>query len=89
MSTSPESTRATSGKKTLPATQPPAVSISLTETKHPVTAEPTAEERRELIATAAYYLAEKRGFEAGHEMEDWLAAEASLADASVSSPEKK
>lgn len=27
------------------------------------------------IAEAAYYLAEKRGFEPGHELEDWLTAE--------------
>lgn len=28
-----------------------------------------------MIADAAYFRAEKRGFEAGHELEDWLAAE--------------
>ena len=32
------------------------------------------------IALAAYYRAEKRGFEPGHEIEDWLAAEAELAE---------
>jgi hypothetical protein len=31
--------------------------------------------RRGLIAQAAYYRAERRGFEPGHEAEDWLAAE--------------
>jgi len=31
--------------------------------------------REALIATAAYYRAEKRGFRPGHEIEDWLAAE--------------
>jgi hypothetical protein len=31
--------------------------------------------REALIATAAYYRAQKRGFRAGHEIEDWLAAE--------------
>jgi hypothetical protein len=31
--------------------------------------------REALIATAAYYRAEKRGFLPGHEQEDWLAAE--------------
>lgn len=34
-----------------------------------------AEVRRRLIATAAYFSAERRGFEAGHELEDWVAAE--------------
>jgi hypothetical protein len=31
--------------------------------------------REALIATAAYYRAEKRAFAPGHETEDWLAAE--------------
>ena len=35
----------------------------------------TDEQRRELIAVTAYYLAEGRNFEPGHEHEDWLAAE--------------
>ena len=34
------------------------------------------QERRDLIALTAYYLAESRGFEPGHEEEDWIAAEA-------------
>jgi hypothetical protein len=32
------------------------------------------------IAAAAYYRAMQRGFEPGHELEDWLAAEAEIAD---------
>jgi len=31
--------------------------------------------RRQLIAAEAYFRAERRGFEAGHELSDWLAAE--------------
>jgi hypothetical protein len=31
------------------------------------------------IADAAYFRAEKRGFEAGHELDDWLAAESEIA----------
>jgi hypothetical protein len=31
-----------------------------------------------MIAEAAYYYAEKRGFEPGHELEDWLEAEAGI-----------
>jgi Protein of unknown function (DUF2934) len=31
--------------------------------------------RRRMIAEAAYRLSERRGFEPGHELEDWLAAE--------------
>jgi hypothetical protein len=37
--------------------------------------EPTAAERHEMIATAAYYLAERRGFAPGQAEVDWLAAE--------------
>jgi hypothetical protein len=33
------------------------------------------EKRAALIAEAAYYRAEQRGFAPGHEEEDWLAAE--------------
>jgi len=38
-----------------------------------------------LVAVAAYYLAERRNFEPGHELEDWLAAEAEVL-AEVGSP---
>jgi hypothetical protein len=31
--------------------------------------------RRDLIAEAAYFIAQARGFEPGHELIDWLAAE--------------
>lgn len=31
--------------------------------------------RHEAIAQGAYFLAEARGFEPGHELDDWLAAE--------------
>lgn len=36
------------------------------------------ESRREMIATAAYHIAEQRGFQPGHELNDWLAAEAAI-----------
>jgi len=38
----------------------------------------TDEERHRMIATAAYLLAERRDFRPGHEMQDWLAAEAEV-----------
>jgi hypothetical protein len=38
----------------------------------------TADQRREMIATAAYLRAEQRGFSGGSEVEDWLAAEAEI-----------
>jgi hypothetical protein len=38
----------------------------------------TAEERQSMIAKAAYLRAERRNFAPGHELEDWLAAEAEV-----------
>ena len=38
----------------------------------------TPEERRQLIAETAYFLAERRGFAEGGEMDDWLQAEAEI-----------
>jgi hypothetical protein len=32
--------------------------------------------RRQLVAAEAYFLAERRGFAAGNELQDWIAAEA-------------
>ena len=39
---------------------------------------PTQQERRRMIAEAAYRRAEQRGFTAGNEIYDWLAAEAEV-----------
>ncbi len=36
---------------------------------------PSAADRLERVAVAAYYMAEARGFTPGYELEDWLAAE--------------
>ena len=33
-----------------------------------------------MIAEAAYFIAEQRGFEPGHEVDDWLQAEAQIYD---------
>ena len=40
----------------------------------------TPVDKAAMIAKAAYYRAEKRRFAAGHELEDWLAAEAEIED---------
>jgi hypothetical protein len=34
--------------------------------------------RRRLVATEAYLIAEKRGFSPGHDLDDWVAAEAAV-----------
>jgi Protein of unknown function (DUF2934) len=44
-------------------------------TKSPHRAPVNADERRSMIAEAAYLRAERRGFTPGRETEDWLAAE--------------
>ncbi|MGD0504488.1 MAG: DUF2934 domain-containing protein [Steroidobacteraceae bacterium] len=36
------------------------------------------EDRQRMVAKAAYFLAERRHFQPGHELEDWLAAEAEV-----------
>ncbi|MFI3196981.1 MAG: DUF2934 domain-containing protein [Methylococcaceae bacterium] len=40
------------------------------------------DEFRELVAKNAYYRAEKRGFEDGYELEDWLKAEQEVSNQS-------
>ncbi len=35
-------------------------------------------DRRAMVETAAYYIAERRGFAPGHDAEDWAAAEAEV-----------
>jgi hypothetical protein len=41
-------------------------------------AAPSTAEREEMVRTAAYFRAERRGFAPGYEWEDWLAAEAEV-----------
>lgn len=36
------------------------------------------EHRYHMISTAAYFLAERRGFAGGYEMQDWISAEAQI-----------
>jgi hypothetical protein len=44
--------------------------------ERPVTRKSMLEEmRRSMIAETAYHIAERRGFQPGHELEDWLHAE--------------
>ena len=39
----------------------------------------TPDELRKLISEAAYYRAKKRGFQPGHELDDWIQPEAEVA----------
>ena len=38
----------------------------------------TPEQWQEMVSEAAYYCAERRGFEEGYELDDWLEAEAEI-----------
>ena len=71
------------GRPTIPPVATPAASAttgiisdlaSQVATEGPI----DPEVRRLMIAEAAYYCAEQRGFEPGHELEDWLEAEARI-----------
>ncbi|MCG8033881.1 MAG: DUF2934 domain-containing protein [Candidatus Thiodiazotropha taylori] len=46
-----------------------------TMTKRSARASISPRERYEMIATMAYYRAEQRNFEPGHDVEDWLECE--------------
>ena len=46
--------------------------------KHVTATKPSTDDLAGMIATAAYFLAERRSFEPGHELEDWLTAEERL-----------
>ena len=39
-----------------------------------------ADVRQKMVADAAYYIAERRGFQAGDPVDDWIAAEAEIDD---------
>jgi hypothetical protein len=55
------------------------VAVTGLESRHSSAAIPESVDpnvRRELVAAEAYFLAERRGFAGGNELEDWVAAEA-------------
>lgn len=57
------------------------VAIAGMESRRPTVAIPESVDpnvRRQLVAAEAYFLAERRGFAAGNELEDWVAAEATV-----------
>ncbi len=79
--------RASSGKKTVKRKASTATElnasamIEVLESERSATAVSTSidpDVRRQLVAAEAYFLAERRGFAAGHELEDWVTAEAAV-----------
>jgi len=69
------------GRRDAPAAPPALIPATATEIPPPPKAQPHGatdmgpQERWAMVAQAAYFRAERRGFEPGHEIEDWLAAE--------------
>jgi len=55
----------------------------------PAAAPRSAAEREEMVRTAAYFRAERRGFAPGYEWEDWLAAEAEVSGPAAARPVPK
>jgi hypothetical protein len=47
-------------------------------TPKPDSIQASADDIRQLIAEAAYFRAKQRGFEPGHELEDWVQAESEV-----------
>lgn len=64
------------------AKKPPATSKTTSRKPaapvRPAVTKPPAAEREDMVRTAAYYRAERRGFAPGYEWEDWLSAEAEV-----------
>ena len=82
MATKRESPKKTTRRKAAaaPALTDSAVMVVL-ESAQPLTGGSTSidpDVRRQLVAAEAYFLAERRGFAAGNEVEDWVAAEAAV-----------
>lgn len=71
----PKPRKATSGKAAPPARNEPRKAQPFVENAR---ADVSPEEIRQLIEEAAYYKAKERNFEPGHELEDWIAAEAEV-----------
>lgn len=82
MATSSKKTTTTPPASTTPAKKPaaskPATAAKSAPQKSIKTNTVTPEERYRMIATAAYFRAEQRGFAGGYEMQDWISGEAEI-----------
>jgi len=64
--------------ESIPAPKATRAASKTSKARQPVATITTSEERHRLIAEAAYYLAEKRGFQGGSPEQDWLEAAAQV-----------
>lgn len=69
---------ASPAEKTAPRRRNTAVALKAAEPGVSMGSTVSEDSRRAMIAQAAYLRAERRGFAAGGEVEDWLAAEAEV-----------
>jgi len=77
----PKETAAAAQAKPTPETAPEAAPEASGESgtaSEPPAAEVTPEQKLQMIAEAAYFRAERRGFVGGNPTEDWVAAEAEV-----------
>ena len=69
-------------RKAPPASPKPAARKAPRTAKTPTTSEArvdlSPDEMRKLVSEAAYYRAKQRGFVPGHELDDWIQAEAEV-----------
>ena len=70
--------RRTPPKPAPKSTPKPPFEISTNTGANTARADISPDELRKLISEAAYYRAKKRGFAPGHELEDWIQAEAEV-----------
>ncbi|MDI6750960.1 MAG: DUF2934 domain-containing protein [Rhodocyclaceae bacterium] len=72
--------KTTAGKKTAKPKTPAAkrADVAPAAAQPPAMPELTPEQRRLYVEVAAYYIAERRGFQGGSQMDDWVQAEAEI-----------
>jgi hypothetical protein len=65
-------------RKAAPATPKPDIRSASMPASGGVRLQTSSEDTRRQIAEAAYFRAKERGFEPGHELEDWIEAESEV-----------
>ena len=65
-------------RKAAPATPQPDIRSASMPASGGVRVQTSSEDTRRQIAEAAYFRAKERGFEPGHELEDWVEAESEV-----------
>jgi len=76
--TAPTPAKKVSIPKTENSTSKPATIAKIASRKPPHKSTIAYDDRHHMIATAAYFRAEKRGFASGYEIEDWICGEAQI-----------